>query len=208
MEESFKTIDGESQFSFEVKKSKFICRLSHAESREAAEAFFERVRQENKQATHNVPAFVLRFQDSHWCSDDHEPQGTAGQPVLKVLEGEGIKDVAAVVTRYFGGTLLGTGGLVKAYSDACSGAIKNARIKNMVYACFLEIKCDYQDYGKLGYLLPSFNHRIIDSVFEENVKLRIVLDYAELEKFESQLIDTFSARVKISKTAEEFYCFD
>lgn len=208
MEESYKTIDGESEFAFEVKKSKFICRICHCETREEAESFFERVRQQHKQATHNVPAFVLRFQNSHWCSDDHEPQGTAGVPLLKVLEGEGLTDVAAVVTRYFGGTLLGTGGLVKAYSDAGAGAVREAKIKNMVYASIVTVKCDYTDYGKLGYILPNYNHRLIDSVFEADVKLKIVLDNKDFDRFSADLTEQFSARVRVIKEGEEFYSFE
>ena len=207
MEESYKTIFEEAEFSFEVKKSKFIGRICPCETKEEAEEFFARVKSLHKQATHNVPAFCLRHQDMKWSSDDHEPQGTAGAPILKAIEGEGLRDVAIVVTRYFGGTLLGTGGLVKAYTDSAVGAIKSAKIKTMVYCSFLELKARYQDYGKLSYILPSYTHKVLEDEFSDVVRLRIAIDHRELERFSKELIDGFSARISITEEKQDYFCF-
>ena len=118
----YKTVSGESESSFAEKKSEFIGHLLHTVNEEEAIAFIERIRAENRKAKHNVYAYILRDGNTSRYSDDAEPQGTAGVPVLEVLRKEGLTDVCCVVTRYFGGILLGTGGLARAYTQAVSSS--------------------------------------------------------------------------------------
>ena len=202
---SYKTIQEEAVFEFEVKKSKFIGYFAPCSSREDAEEYILKIRNMHKQATHNVPAFILSLQDTKWCSDDHEPQGTAGMPILKAIEGEGYTNVVAVVTRYFGGTLLGTGGLVRAYSDAISGAISNAKDKVMILSNIIDIDIDYTDLGKLQYILPKYTNICLDTIYEDDVKMKLVLAKDETQKFEKEITELFSGRVVPKIIEEEFF---
>lgn len=202
---SYKTINEESIYEFEVKKSKFIGYLAPCETREEAEEYILKIRNMHKQATHNVPAFILKSQDTKWCSDDHEPQGTAGMPVLKAIDGAGYTNVVAVVTRYFGGTLLGTGGLVRAYSDAIAGAIKNANDKMMILSDKMDLELDYTDLGKLQYILPKYTHICEDTIYEDDVKMKLVIAKDETEKFEKEITELFSGRITPVITDEGFF---
>lgn len=204
---SYKTIQEEAIFEFEVKKSKFIGYFAPCSSREEAEDYILKIRNMHKQATHNVPAFILRLQDTKWCSDDHEPQGTAGMPILKAMEGKGYTNVVAVVTRYFGGTLLGTGGLVRAYSDAISGAMSSAKNKVMILSNKIDVNIDYTDLGKLQYILPKYTHICLDTIYEDDVKMKLVLAKDETEKFTKEITELFSGRVVPKINEEEFFEF-
>jgi len=155
------------------KKSRFIATVEPVHSEEEALAFIERIRKQYWDARHNCTAFTIgnRHQLTR-CSDDGEPAGTAGRPMLEVLLGEDVHDVAVVVTRYFGGTLLGTGGLVRAYSKSVQEGLKNAAILEKCKAIRLEIHTDYNGIGKIQYLLgqnqiPTLKSEYTDSVFLE-----------------------------------------
>ena len=125
----YKTINGEATVQQVINKSKFIANVYPAQSREEAEDFFDVIRKEHRLATHNVPAMVLGDKlQLQWASDDGEPQGTSGSPILQLLVSEGITNVAVMVTRYFGGIKLGTGGLVRAYTSSAKIALDEAGI--------------------------------------------------------------------------------
>ncbi|MEG1448249.1 MAG: YigZ family protein [Oscillospiraceae bacterium] len=203
----YKTIKEEAVFEFEVKKSRFIGYFAPCQSREQAEAYIQKIKNLHKQATHNVPAFILREQETKWCSDDHEPQGTAGMPVLKAIEGEGYTNVVAVVTRYFGGTLLGTGGLVRAYSDAISGAMAAAENKTMVLSDKIEITTNYTDLGKLQYILPKYTNICLDTIYEDNVKMILLVAKDETDKFEKEVTEIFAGRIVPKIVDEGFFEF-
>ena len=127
--ELYKTVRGESEVTQIIEKSKFIAHVRHVETREEADEFVSEIRSRYKDATHNVPAMVIgdKFQ-IQWASDDGEPQGTSGAPMVQMLVKEGITNIAIVVTRYFGGIKLGTGGLVRAYTGSAKAGIEAAGI--------------------------------------------------------------------------------
>ena len=127
-EKLYITIKGRAEARFEEKKSVFIGYVCHVESEEEALAFVKEIKEKHKDATHNCYGYVMKGGILCRYSDDGEPQGTAGKPILDMLVKSGVDDVCVVVTRYFGGTLLGTGGLVRAYTSAALGALENAEI--------------------------------------------------------------------------------
>ena len=140
--EDYRTIRGTAIGEYEEKKSRFIAQLSFADSEEAAVAFLEKVRAENRTARHNVYAYVLREGNVSRYSDDGEPQGTGGVPVLDVINKSGLTDVCVVVTRYFGGILLGASGLTRAYSQGCSMAVNAARKMKMCECSRISFSCE------------------------------------------------------------------
>ena len=152
MEKPYKTILESAEDEFVEKKSRFIAYTSPVHTVEEANAFIAGIRQRHWDATHNVPAFVLRSGVQR-SSDDGEPGGTAGMPVLDVLLKSGVQDVCVVVTRYFGGILLGAGGLVRAYSSAVKEGIDASKIGTMRYGVRLKICTDYNGIGKIQYIL-------------------------------------------------------
>lgn len=164
------------------KKSRFIATVQPVKTEEGALEFIERMKKKYWNATHNCYAYVLgeRFQTQR-CSDDGEPQGTAGKPMLDVLLGEEIHDAAVVVTRYFGGTLLGTGGLVRAYSKAVQEGLAASKIITRMYGYKLEIETDYTGLGKIQYILGQRGLTIMHSEYTDKVKLEVLLPAEELE---------------------------
>lgn len=134
-----------------IEKSRFITNVIPCNTRDKAEVFFQSIKSKYKDATHNVPAMVVgdKFQ-VQWASDDGEPQGTAGAPIVQMLVSEEITNIAVVVTRYFGGTKLGTGGLVRAYTSSVKNAILRAEIADVEERVCLECKIDYKEFNKLS----------------------------------------------------------
>lgn len=183
------------QARIEEKKSRFIATVEPVKSEEEALDFIARMKKQYWDATHNCSAFVIgegaRLQR---CSDDGEPQGTAGRPMLDVLTGEGIYDAAVVVTRYFGGTLLGTGGLVRAYSKAVSEGLAASVVLEVCHGACLEIRTDYSDFGKIQYLLGAAEIPVLDTDFSENVKLKIILSEEELLPVRHEITETTGGR--------------
>lgn len=187
------------------KKSRFIATLTPVESEEEAAAFVEEMKKRYWDARHNCSAFVLgeRAQITR-CSDDGEPGGTAGKPMLEVLLSSEIRNVAAVVTRYFGGTLLGTGGLVRAYTQALQAGLAASRIVTMRYGVRLMLVTDYNGIGKIQYLLSQRNLAIDSSEYTDIVRLILTVPYEEKEEVCKELIESTSGKVKIEEL-EKFY---
>lgn len=146
----YSTVLGEGSAEQVIEKSRFIAYVSPAESREEAEAFIEAIRKKHRDATHNVPAMVIgdKFQ-IQWGSDDGEPQGTSGAPIVQMLVQESITNVVIVVTRYFGGTKLGTGGLVRAYTSSAKNGLMAAEICDVEEMTTLTFKIDYKAFNKI-----------------------------------------------------------
>lgn len=182
------------------KKSRFIATVQPVHSEEEALAFIERLKKQYWNATHNCFAYVIgeRFQTQR-CSDDGEPQGTAGKPMLDVLLGEEIHDVVVVVTRYFGGTLLGTGGLVRAYSKAVQEGLAASKIITKMYGCKLEIDTDYTGLGKIQYILGQRGVTILHSEYTDKVKLQVLLPIEEVEKVTAEIIEGTNGQADIEK---------
>lgn len=160
-----------------VEKSRFITHVMPVERKEDADAFIASVKKKYKDATHNVPAMVLgdKFQ-IQWASDDGEPQGTSGAPIVQMLVTAGITNVVIVVTRYFGGIKLGTGGLVRAYTNAAKAGLKAAGICDIKEASVLEYQVDYSVFNKIQNYPFTFTVSFGNMVYADNVRLDIVTD--------------------------------
>lgn len=170
------------------KKSRFIATVIPAASEEEALEFIESIRKKYWNATHNCFAYVIVSRgELKRCSDDGEPSGTAGRPMLDVLEGEGICNAAVVVTRYFGGTLLGTGGLVRAYSAAVRAGLEASVIISKTPGVKLHIKTDYAGLGKIQYILGQRGLKILDSIYTDVVELDVLVPDQELNQVEEEI---------------------
>lgn len=201
---SYKTVSLEASDEFVEKKSKFIGYVKPVQTVEEAMAFVNEIKQKHWDATHNVYAYVLRDMMTRRYSDDGEPQGTAGIPVLDVLLKAEVVDVAVVATRYFGGTLLGAGGLVRAYSHTASIALEAGKVVTMQLCAIAEAKCDYSFYGKLPTLIAEAGGKIDDTVFADDVKVIFRIADTDLQKFNENLIDVSNGKFRCEKTGEIF----
>ena len=190
---------------FTEKRSRFIGHIMPVKSREEAEEFIASIKSKYWDARHNVYAYVLRDGNIQKYSDDGEPQGTAGVPVLEVLLKEGVTDCVVVVTRYFGGILLGTGGLTRAYSKSAKIAIEAGGRKNMLYCDELLIKCDYAFYGVLGSLLPAFDAVTVSEEFTDLITLRVAVRKADTARFIAEVIDRSGGRVTPEPVGEGYF---
>lgn len=177
------------------KKSRFIGYVSHVETEEEAIAFVTEIKKKHYDARHNCYAYsigeeqpLLRF------SDDGEPGGTAGKPILEVITGKKLCNVCIVVTRYFGGTLLGTGGLVRAYTDAAKACIEATEIVKKALVIPLQIVTNYTDLGKIQYILGNEGIAIQDSEYGENVILNTEVFVDKVEHFKKTLTEATAAR--------------
>lgn len=185
------------------KKSRFIGYAAPVSTADEALEFVKSIKKKHNDARHNCFAYSLRDGAVRY-SDDGEPQGTAGQPILDVLARGGICDCVVVVTRYFGGILLGTGGLTHAYSDAAKLAVNAAGLIKMtrVYECLL--CCDYGIYGSVQTLIAKYGVIQSDSVFEENVRLNLLCLPEKADDFAAELTEISAGRLKLIKCGEKF----
>lgn len=181
-----------------IEKSRFIAYIQPVESREEAEAFFREIRNLHKDATHNVPAFVLgEKQETVWSSDDGEPGGTSGTPILTMLLGEGVSNVAVMVTRYFGGIKLGTGGLARAYSGVARLALAEAGKKEVRDYSILKVRISYQDLAKIQKKTAELGCEITEQIFEAEVTLSIKYESEQEELLKKNLLDISCGNLKI-----------
>ena len=191
---------------YEEKKSRFIATVRPCETEEEASAFIEEIKKKYWDARHNCSAYVIGTRgELTRCSDDGEPSGTAGRPMLEVLLGSGVRNVAVVVTRYFGGTLLGTGGLVRAYTQATKEGLADAGIATMRYGKELTIGIDYTDVGKIQYILGSRQIEIAQSRYTENVEFDIRIPAEAVGALTKELTEATAARARIETTGEGYY---
>lgn len=202
--DNYKTIINENTTQFTEKHSRFIGYAAHTETDEEAVAFIQKIRSIHSDSRHNVYAYVLRDQNRTRFSDDGEPHGTAGMPILDIINGYELKDVAVVVTRYFGGILLGTGGLVRAYSKAAKDTLDIAEKVMMVMGVTYRINCEYNSYSKLESLILSFDGTIDDTVFEHDVTIKFTIPKTKCENFLVSLKDNFSSNITAQKTGEKY----
>lgn len=181
------------------KKSRFIANVAPVKTEEEALKFIEGCRKQYWDASHNCTAFTIgsRHQLTR-CSDDGEPAGTAGRPMLDVLLGEDIHDTAVVVTRYFGGTLLGTGGLVRAYSKAVQEGLRQAVILDKHRGTHLRIHTDYNDFGKVQYLLGQQGISILHSDYTDMVSLDVLVPCTALSGLMGDLTDSTGGRADLA----------
>ncbi len=200
--ESYTTLGQYSAEEYIVKKSRFIGYAKPVKSEQDALCFIEEIRKKHWDATHNVYAYALREGSIKRFSDDGEPQGTAGMPVLNVITQEDISDCVVVVTRYFGGILLGGGGLVRAYSHSAKLAIDAAGVVTLVPWLVLNISCDYNLYGKIETLIRDLGGVVQDTAFTDNVNISFRIEKDILNSFDKKLKDLTNGKVDFQVVEE------
>lgn len=181
------------------KKSRFIATVQPVKTEQEALDFIAAKKKEYWDARHNCYAYIIgQNQEVMRCSDDGEPAQTAGRPMLDVLLGEDVYNVVVVVTRYFGGVLLGTGGLVRAYQGATKAGLEACAIVEQSRGRMLNITTDYNGYGKIEYILRENQVPISDTVFGTDVELKVVVDETLLERLPQEIADKTSGTAKLT----------
>ena len=208
MLEKYKTIINTKQIEIIEKKSRFIASISPIKIEDDAKIFIEKIKKNHWNATHNVFAYQLGYRNEiQRFSDDGEPSGTAGKPILDILINEDIKNIVIVVTRYFGGILLGTGGLVRAYSKAAKECIYKAGISEMILYKKFSIKTDYNSSGKIQYEILKNNHIIYDTLYSENVEYIVLTEIKYSEQFYKKIFDISNGKANINIIKELYATF-
>ncbi len=198
--EQYRTVDVDGTGEVIEKKSRFICNLHYVESEEEAIAYIDSLKKQYWDARHNCYAYIIGKDGSTLrCSDDGEPSGTAGRPMLEVLKNEGLTNVVAVVTRYFGGTLLGTGGLLRAYTQAVLEGIKNACLCDMQLVQVIHIVIDYESVGKVKYCLASRGISCMDEEYGQNVAMQIAVPVCMTKAICNELTEVTNGRIKMEE---------
>ena len=205
--QEYKTVEKEASDFFIEKKSKFIGYAKPVKTQEDALEFISKIKSKHWDATHNVYAYVLRENNIQRYSDDGEPSGTAGVPVLDVMLKESLVDVCVVATRYFGGTLLGAGGLVRAYSHTSKIALEAAGIITMAQCSVMSAEVDYSFYDRLNILLSDFSAVILNTSFSDKVCVEFSVKENIVDLLNAKLIDVSKGkyalkflRSEVSKT--------
>lgn len=200
----YKTVEFESKDEFIEKKSRFIGYVKPVKTQEEATEFINAIKSKHWDATHNVSAYVLRDNNIQRSSDDGEPSGTAGVPTLDVLLKEGIVDTCVVVTRYFGGTLLGAGGLIRAYSHASKIAVDAGRIITMAPCKVISVSIDYSFYDRLNILLNEFSANIENSEFTDSVTVIFSIRENMVSLLQDKLTQLSNGKYLLKEIGEKF----
>lgn len=203
----YRTIASRCEARFVEKKSEFIGYLAPVESEEQAVAFVNEIRAMHRKATHNCYAYILRENSTARHSDDGEPSGTAGVPIYEVLRKEELCDVACVVTRYFGGIMLGAGGLVRAYTRGAKDAVNAARIKVMAMAARVEITVDYSLYGRLPQIFSEFDTRTESEDFADSVRITVCVREELAGALREKLVDSCNGKISVEVAQKMWYDF-
>ena len=200
---SYNTLEGEATGEIVVKKSRFIANIFRVESEDEALSILERMRKQYWDARHNCYGYIIgKSKELVRFSDDGEPGGTAGKPILEVIKGRDLTDILVVVTRYFGGVLLGTGGLVRAYTDATIEGLSNANLVTVTYMQKLGIEVDYNTIGKLKYVLSTDGIMICDETYTDKVSVVIAIPIEDTDRVTDKLVDVTGGRAVISKLSK------
>lgn len=205
MEKTYRTVAGPGEDEIIINKSRFIGFTQPVKNEEQAIEFIQSVREKHKTASHNVYAYILgEIGQIRRISDDGEPSGTAGIPVLEILKKEGLRDLVIVVTRYFGGIKLGGGGLVRAYSKSAKLAIDSGIIVDIVQFNKIDIELNYNSYGRIENYLREQGIVPEDVTFEENIKVRVFIQTNESEKFIRDIGEMTSGNSEVKINGEIF----
>lgn len=196
-QEYFLTVANEAHDSFEEKKSQFIGYTSPIETEEQALVFIKKIKEKHSDARHNVYAYVNKEGNVVRFNDDGEPQGTGGMPVLDVIKKNNLTGVVIVVTRYFGGILLGASGLTRAYSKAARMAVEKAGIAKFIRFCEISFDVDYGLLQKIQFELSKMNITVIDIKYEASVNVCSLVKEEQLESFKTKLLDITSGKTEI-----------
>ena len=194
-----RTIKEDGQVQEEIKKSRFICHAKRVYSEEEARAFIAAIKKEHYKATHNCSAFIIgERSEIKRTSDDGEPSGTAGVPMLGVLENHNLTNVCVVVTRYFGGIKLGAGGLIRAYAGSVALAVKEIGIVEIKEQAGIQIQMSYAQYQEYGNFLKEHNLMELETNFTDQVETIIFVDKEDKEDIKSSLIEFFNGKVTLT----------
>ena len=193
-----RTIKDDGQVQEEIKKSRFICHAKRVYSEEEARAFIIAIKKEHYKATHNCSAFIIgERSEIKRTSDDGEPSGTAGVPMLGVLENHNLTNVCVVVTRYFGGIKLGAGGLIRAYAGSVALAVKEIGIVEIKEQAGIQIQMSYAQYQEYGNFLKEHNLMELETNFTDQVETIIFVDKEHKETIKASLIEFFNGKVTL-----------
>jgi len=200
----YKTVAKQAEAEQIIEKSRFIAYVKPVETKEEADEFIASIKAQHKSATHNVPAFVIGDQfQLQWASDDGEPQGTSGAPMVQMLVKEGITNVVIVVTRYFGGIKLGTGGLVRAYTGSAKLGLEAAGVCEVKEMAVLQYRVDYSFLSKIQNMAQGGLFSIDELIYEANVTMKIVSEIEDAEEVKGLFTNLTSATaVLVSETTE------
>lgn len=201
---NYKTINAEGCGEYTEKRSRFIAKAYHVESEEEAISIIEETRKKYWDARHCVYAYVIRNNNLARFSDDGEPSKSAGAPVMDILSREGLCDCLVTVVRYFGGVLLGVGGLVRAYSKSAKEAIEDAGIVTMAKCSVFSVTLPYSDWGKFQNAVKSAGAEITKSEFLENICAEITVESQFSEKLKADITESFNGSLEISLISEKF----
>ena len=195
----FRTIKEDGQVQEEIKKSRFICHAKRVYSEEEARDFITAIKKEHYKATHNCSAFIVgERSEIKRTSDDGEPSGTAGVPMLGVLENHNLTNVCVVVTRYFGGIKLGAGGLIRAYAGSVALAVKEIGIIEIKEQAGIAIQMSYAQYQEYGNFLKEHNLMELETTFTDQIDTLIYVDKEEKENIKSALVEFFNGKVTLT----------
>ncbi len=205
------TVKGEGRSEYVEKKSRFLGVLYPATTEEEAQDFIKAVKKEHYSARHNCYAYIIEGDSESGSghiarsSDDGEPGGTAGRPILEAMEYKGVTNGVLVVTRYFGGVLLGTGGLTRAYGQAAKEAIEDASLLERIYGHRITIRTDYTGYGKVEYILRQGNYPIVDTQYDDGVTVDCVCPEADAKALADRIVDDTSGTADVSVSDPLYY---
>lgn len=206
MQKEYKTVYAGGEGEIIEKKSRFIATVRPVESEEEALAFIEEMRKKYWDARHNCYVYSVGMnREATRCSDDGEPSGTAGRPMLDVILGEDIYNVAVVVTRYFGGVLLGTGGLVRAYSKAVQEGLAASKVILKQKGILLKITTDYTGIGKIQYIAGERSIPVLDSEYTDKVVMKLLVPVQDVGSVEKAITEGTNGRAGIEKDQELYY---
>lgn len=200
----YTTLAGQAEAEIIERKSRFIGHAKRVTAEAEAIEFINEIRSKHSQATHNVYAYMVKENNIQRYSDDNEPQGTAGIPTLDVIRKSGFTDAVIVVTRYFGGILLGAGGLVRAYSAAAKAAVDAARIVTYEQYTEFEVKVNYSDYQKLQYDFPAFGIIVDSSDFGADISLKLAIKDVRFDEYCQKLSEMTGGKITARKTGHRF----
>lgn len=206
MTEQYKTVYEGGEGELVEKKSRFIATVRPVKTEEEANQFVEEMRKKYWDARHNCWAFILgERQEFKRCSDDGEPSQTAGKPMMDVLTGAGLTDVAVVATRYFGGTLLGTGGLVRAYSGAVQEGLKNSTVITKYLGVKLSVTTDYNGVGKLQYLFGQKEIPILSAEYTDKVVFTVLVESSRIQEIKKAITEATSATAQMEESDPVYF---
>ncbi|MBC1710907.1 YigZ family protein [Listeria welshimeri] len=205
MLDHYLTIQSDGKHEIIIEKSRFICHIMRVTTEAEAQTFIQTIKKEHRDATHNCSAYIIgendQFQKAH---DDGEPSGTAGVPMLEVLKKKKLKNIAVVVTRYFGGTKLGAGGLVRAYGSAVSETIQTIGIVECTLATIIKCSFAYSLVGKIENALEQKNYQINDKEFTDKVVFHVFVDNDDIPHFRKWITEMANGQLELTESTQKY----